>query len=136
MKITKNTRSNFELYLLAFDKLGGDEFNPFPFEVEMVADGLAAIECFSLLDNQGKASSCRDPDRFAKCQSGKSLLNFWIEQWAEGINDGLFCIDEIKDGKQWVPDWAWVAMRGQLKNPDLGSGEFPWIADLAAAGMR
>ena len=129
MKITRKTIANFHLYVLAFDRLRGDEFDPFEPQVQASPGGLTAVECFSLLDNKGQGSTTREPGLLARCQSGKALINFWIQQWAEGIHHGLFTVAEIKGDRSWVPERFWKSMMRQLAKLDTRSGEFPRLTE-------
>lgn len=75
----------------------------------------SAIQAFIIRESTGKLDPipCDDPDLFRRAVVGKSQLVFQIEQWADGINDGLFDIAEFKEEYSWLPDWVWVSLLNQ-----------------------
>ena len=67
-------------------------------------------------DSESRIVSTRELYVVFQVMSGKKLLNFQIEQWAEGINDGLFCMGEFQksDPKKKVKTYK---IKSKKENP-------------------
>lgn len=77
--------------------------------------GVSALEAFDAKDSRGKDMPCREGDLLRRVLRAKGSLNLQIKQWAEGVSEGLFLIDEFVDDFPWLPDWVWNAVFNQAK---------------------
>lgn len=113
-----------------YRSFGKGGFNPWYFEITKQIvwnpEGYSGRECFKIWDSEGRLTSTREPYIMFQVMSGKKLLNFNIEQWALGINDGICCAGELQEEFPWLPDWVWDSVRGQLYRRNLKPWEFPW----------
>ena len=113
---------------------GKGGFNPWYFEIIKKIcwnpEGCSGRECFKIWDSEGRIPSTREPLVVFQVMSGKALLNFHIEQWAQGINEGVFGMGEFQESHPWLPEWVWDSVRGQLYEPKPKSWEFRWYLVL------
>jgi hypothetical protein len=79
------------------------------------SDGHSAIETMFLFDTHGDTVTCREPEELTKLVNGKAGLNLQIKQWAAGIKEGLFGIEEFQISYPWLPSWVWDSVRKQSK---------------------
>lgn len=77
-------------------------------------NGYSSIECFHLLDTFGKIEPCREKETLYKIMNSKGGTNFTIQQWSEGIHDGLFCLREFQEQYSWFPDWFWDSLMKEV----------------------
>lgn len=116
-----------------YREFGNGGFNPFYFEIIREIcwnpEGYSGRECFKIWDSEGRILSTREPYIMMQVMSGKALLNFMIEQWAQGINGGVFCLGEFRESHSWLPEWVWDSVRGQMYE-EYKPWEFRWYIEL------
>lgn len=134
IRVSRKERANFFFYLDCYEhfnkSMGEPWYKPNVFEGRPA--GYTALECFAALDSRREVLPCRELGFLLLAVSGKGLLGWHIGQWAEGIQDSLFCVGELQEEYDWFPDWVWASVRGQ-SGPRKGDWEFPWNVDLLLA---
>ena len=53
------------------------------------------------------AYSTKHPKLLACALAGKRELHAQMQQWVEGVREGLFVIDELVPGHEFLPEWVW-----------------------------
>lgn len=77
-------------------------------------NGLSAIECLYIYDTYGRKEPCRELQKMKEVLNGKSGLNFQIQQWSEGIVEGLFVKIEFMESYPWLPQWVWNSLTNEV----------------------
>lgn len=79
-------------------------------------EGLTGLECYFLLDSQGKRVPCQDQESLDKVMRGKKSWNLQIKMWAEDFFD-LIQPPELREYCQGLPPWIEKAVWTQaLRN--------------------
>ena len=114
MKVPNKFQQDYKLYQSWFsytkEQLSLVRKIQFPIE----NSGYSALETLYSFDTFGKKIPCREPEELNSAINGKITLNFQIQQWAEGINEGLFDIREFQTEYEWLPSWVWKAVQKQM----------------------
>lgn len=72
--------------------------------------------CFVQYESLGKMKAApREPRLLKMALDGKKLLNWHIEQWAEGRADGTLLKDELRECIKDLPSWVEKSLYNQIK---------------------
>lgn len=118
MKIKPSHRRDFMAYV-DFNFLVNKSLNnphyfcPAPYHFEK--GNVEAIICFVEYESTGKMSGRpNNPDMLKLALDGKKLLNWHIEQWAEGIFDGTIVAWDIREHLFKLPEWVGIGLERQI----------------------
>jgi hypothetical protein len=112
VRITESHRRDFELY----EKFSN--MTPmWPHREPNDPDGLTPLECFVLLDSQGKGSPCNDTLKLRQVQHGKQMVNLQIKMWVETtMEDPLQLMPfEVREWTREYPDWVFKSYIKRLE---------------------
>ena len=73
------------------------------------------LRCFVEYESIGKMpDSPKEPRLLKLAMDGKKLVNFHIEQWSEGIAEGMFWPEEFEDHLALLPTWVRDGLEKQV----------------------
>ena len=104
-KVSDAVRRDFEFALQCERELGG---------MGSVADWptgeASSVMAFKRYDCEGKKVGCADQGEIVRAIRGKASLNWHIKEWASGIRDELFVVEEFRKAHPWLPEWVWAVV--------------------------
>ena len=77
-------------------------------------EGYTGLECYFMLDSQGKILPCREIEKLKKVMRGKQSWNLQVKMWAEDIGM-LLMPEELHEYCKGLPDWIEKATLNQAK---------------------
>jgi len=117
MKIKDGHRRDFWAYY-RFNRLINGRFGnpsyfcPDPY-IFNKGDG-NTLKCFVEYESTGKMKYApKQPSLLKLVFDGKKLLNFHIEQWVEGLVDGILVRADLETYLVWLPAWVREAINNQ-----------------------
>lgn len=117
IRIKDGHRRDFSTYL-RWRREWKHNFNPNP-EKLLIKGVDNALQVFVVFESTGQQSEkVKQPRLYKTVLEGKTLLNWQIKQWADGVRDAGYCniycaflsLKELQLYFSWLPTWVWNAV--------------------------